>query len=248
MILGVIPARYNSTRLPGKPLIDICGKPLIQHVHDEVKKSKYIEKLIVATDDMRIVNACNEFQADVVLTSSDHKSGTDRVFEVASGYNCDYVVNIQGDEPLIKAEMIDSLICYAISHRHEHMVTGCVCSNDQDIINNPNTVKVVVDKNDNALYFSRSPIPHHPPQEVGAKIHVGIYVFRNDFIKKFKRMPTTSLSKVESLEQLKVLENGYSIKVIQIDSPEQLISVDTDNDLKAVIAHMKNKKNMKETI
>lgn len=233
MNIGVIPARYASKRLPGKPIIDICGKPMIQYVYEEAKKSKLLDKVIIATDDNRIADVCLKFNADVVLTSVKHKCGTDRIIEAIKFQPCDYVINIQGDEPLIKVEIIDNVVDYISKHKVD-MVTGYIKTKNADIINDPNSVKVVTDKNDNALYFSRSPLPSQHLVSTTTKIHIGIYAYKSAFLNVYGCLSETPLSIAESLEQLKVLENGYPIKVIEIITSTPLISVDTLDDLQTV--------------
>ena len=238
-VLGVIPARYSSTRLPGKPLKDICGKPMIQHVYERTCESELLDRVIVATDDDRIVNAVNEFGGEAVLTLSDHKSGSDRIAEVAENIDCNIVVNIQGDEPLIQAGIIDEITRELVNNESLPMSTGCYRISEADYYN-PNVVKVVRDKNGNALYFSRSLIPY-PREAADHKVyeHIGVYAFRKEFLMKYITFESTPLFESESLEQLKVLENGYRIRVVETRFDYNALSVDTEEDLERVIRIIK---------
>ncbi len=235
MIIGVIPARYGSTRLKGKPLIDIKGKTLIQRVYERVKKCKHLDELIVATDDDRIYNTTKGFGANVVMTSKECKSGTDRVAEVAIkiGRNSDIFINIQGDEPLISPSVIDKLAYSLKEDKKLNMATAaCPLVNDSDF-NDPNIVKVVLNTKGYALYFSRSPIPFYRAEGFVKPLkHMGIYAYRKSFLLKFLKLKQSPLEKTESLEQLRVIENGYSIKVII--SNEDSLGVDTPEDIERV--------------
>ena len=234
-ILGIIPARYESSRLPGKPLKDICGKPMIQHVYERATQSKLIEKVIVATDDERIVNAVRGFGGEAALTSKSHPTGTDRIAEVAKQYDCDIVVNIQGDEPLILPDIIDEITNILVNDKSQVMATGCYRIGEE-LYNNPNVVKVVRDLAGNALLFSRSLIPYPRNKELfEAFEHIGIYAYTKAFLLKYITLPNTPLALTESLEQLKVMENGYKIKVVQTKYNYDALSVDTQEDLDEVI-------------
>jgi 3-deoxy-manno-octulosonate cytidylyltransferase (CMP-KDO synthetase) len=237
-ITSIIPARYASTRLPGKPLLDIAGKPMILHVYERARKAKFVNRVMVATDDMRIFNAVKGFDGDAVMTSQSHESGTDRLAEVAEGLKSDIIVNVQGDEPLIEPEMIDEAIRPLIDNGSIVMGSLKAEIRDEAELNNPNVVKVVVDKNDFALYFSRYPIPF---VRDGSRFtahgsrhfkHIGLYVYRRDFLLKYAKMPQTPLEMAEKLEQLRVLENGYRIKVPT--TRYQTLGVDTEEDLERV--------------
>jgi len=233
LIMGVIPARYKSKRFPGKVLADISGKPMIQHVYERSKKSKLLNDVIVATDDTRIKRAVEKFNGNVVMTSKKHKSGSDRIAEVAKKLNADIIVNIQGDEPLINPKMIDQVVTPLLHDSNIYMSTLIRKITDPKDIKNPNIVKVVVDKNNFALYFSRSMIPYQDVSESsGAYKHIGIYAYRKDFLLKFSKMKQSKLEKIEKLEQLRVLENGYKIKVVETNY--NTISVDTPKDIKKV--------------
>lgn len=229
----VIPARYASTRLPGKPLKDICGKPMICRVYDRAKLSKLADEVIVATDDERIFQAVEKNNGRAMMTRADHKTGTDRLAEVAEKFSdAEIVVNVQGDEPLIDASLIDELIEQFVDENLQ-MATIATELFDEDEMQNPNNVKVVIDKNNNALYFSRSLIPY--PRNAGkSKVfkHIGIYAYRKNFLLDYAKMKPTELEQAESLEQLRALENGYKIRVIKSNC--KFIGVDTEEDLKLV--------------
>ncbi len=236
-VLGVIPARYGSSRLPGKPLKDICGKPMIQHVYENASKSEVLDKVVVATDDQRVYDAVVAFGGEAVMTSVNHPTGSDRVAEAASHYpDCDYVINIQGDEPLVPPQIIDDIGSALINSPECVMATGSVPIDGEDYIKNNTVVKVVTDVNGNAIYFSRSPIPY-PRNAQHAKYfeHVGIYAYTHDFLNTYTKLAPTPLSESESLEQLKVLEHGYKIKIVPAPAQYEAVSVDTEEDLQEVI-------------
>ena len=230
----VIPARYSSTRLPGKPLKLIAGIPMICRVYDRASKAKLIDKAIVATDDERIFNAVKEHGGEVMMTRADHPTGTDRLAEVANNFSdVDVIVNVQGDEPLIEPSLIDDLISLFNDDSNLQMATVATELTEEAEINNPNNVKVISDLNGYALYFSRSVIPY--PRNAGKSPvykHIGIYAYRRDFLLKYAKMAPTPLEQSESLEQLRALENGYKIKVLHSDN--KFIGVDTEEDLKLV--------------
>jgi len=231
-IVGIIPARYSATRLPGKPLADICGKPLIQYVYEQARKSKLLEDVIVATDDERILEAVEKFGGKAVMTSPYHPSGTDRCAEVARKIDCDFVINIQGDEPLIPPEVIDEVAKALMESDEETPMTSAATIANEEERENSNVVKVVTDQKGIALYFSRSPIPFYRNQVAPTLRHIGIYGYRKDFLLKFVSLPQTPLEKTESLEQLRALENGFRIKIVLVDySP---VGVDTPEDLERV--------------
>jgi len=233
--VGIIPARYQSTRLPGKPLALILGKPMIWYVYQQAKKSRYLEEVIVATDDQRIVEAVESFGGKAVLTAREHRTGTDRLAQVAENMTAEIIVNIQGDEPLIQPEMIDQAIEPLLQDDTLVMATLKKKIDEQEDLHNPHLVKVVADKNNRALYFSRSLLPF-PREETGQPVykHVGLYVYRRDFLLAFSRMEPTPLEQTESLEQLRVLENGYPIYVVE--TPYSSQGVDTPEDLAKVTA------------
>lgn len=231
--LGVIPSRYASTRLEGKPLKDICGHTMVEWVYKRALKSK-LDGVVVATDDERIVNEVKAFGGNVILTRKDHINGTSRIAEVCETYtDYDVIVNIQGDEPLIEPDMINSIIDSFVEDNTIPMSTLKYKLTDMAEIENPNAVKVVTDKNDFAIYFSRSVIPY--PRNLNMDNyykHVGIYGYKRDFVMEYAKMASTPLELSESLEQLRVLENGYKIKVLE--TPYKIIGVDTQEELERV--------------
>lgn len=226
----VIPARYGSTRLPGKPLAEIAGKSLIERVYRCAQESKRADEVIITTDDERIREKAASFGAVVVMTPSDCPSGTDRVCQAVSGREADIVVNLQGDEPQVRGDMIDALIS-AMEEEKVGMATLCSFISDPHDYESPHTVKVVIDKNGYALYFSRAPIPFMQ-RTVDCPIykHVGIYAFSRDFLEIFVSLPKGSLEACESLEQLRALEAGHRIKVLRVDYDG--IGIDTEEDVK----------------
>lgn len=233
-VLCVIPARYASTRLPGKPLSLIAGKPMIQRVYERACQAKIPYEVVVATDNELVKNAIDSCGGKSVMTSPDHPSGTDRLAEVALMYpDVDVIVNVQGDEPMIPPEVIDRLALCFEEDTELKMATMKVKMDEEDY-NNPAAVKVVTDMNGYALYFSRSlmPYPRNKPADYKVFKHVGIYAYRRDFLLKYAALTPTPLERAESLEQLRALENGYKIKVLESDF--QGIGVDTPEDLAAV--------------
>jgi len=251
IILGIIPARYQSTRLPGKPLIKIGGTSMIRRVYKQVKKSNYISEIIAATDDKRILNEVTSFGGYAVMTSKKHKSGTDRITEVVKSKKCDIVVNIQCDEPFINPKIIDKAIKPLIDDNTLNVSTLAVkFSSIKDLYDEGN-VKVVFDNNYNALYFSRAVIPFNRtdrgnnlkqlktiPKEKKFYKHIGLYVYRKRFLLKFARMKESYLEKTELLEQLRILENGERIKVVLTNKDS--FSIDTKDDLKKIKALLKH--------
>ena len=231
-VVGVIPARYASTRLPGKPLVDIMGKTMIQHVYENAARSKTLEQLIVATDDERIMAAVAAFGGRAVLTSRDHNTGTDRVAEVVRGLDVEVVVNIQGDEPFVRPGMIDEVVQPLLDDPDLPMCTSMHEITNKEDFDNPNVVKTVVDLAGNALYFSRSLVPY-PRKSEGHRAfeHIGMYAYRKDFLLKYAGLPQTPLEKLESLEQLRVLEHGYRLRVVETRQDYIPLSVDTPEDL-----------------
>jgi 3-deoxy-manno-octulosonate cytidylyltransferase (CMP-KDO synthetase) len=226
---GIIPARYGATRFPGKPLAKIAGKSMIQRVFEQAQNAKLLEHIIIATDDDRIYSASRAFGADVRMTSPDHRSGTERVAEVAEGVESPIIINIQGDEPLLQGQMIDDLVL-ALQDPSIDMATLASKVTDLDRIHDQDIVKVVADKNRNALYFSRSPLPFRPSDHFLQ--HIGIYGYQKNFLKKFHTLPVSRLETMEGLEQLRVLENGYRIKLVL--TPFSALSVDNPQDIMAV--------------
>ena len=234
-IVGIIPARYGSTRLEGKPLKDICGKPMIQHVYEAAQGAKLLDQVYVATDDQRIVDAVNHFGGNVRLTSPEHKTGTDRIAEVAANLAVDIVVNLQGDEPLLNPAMIDEVIQPLVAEPELPMSTLCVPILEEAALHDPNVVKVVFDQRGNALYFSRSLIPYPRKRDnFTAYEHLGLYAYCKDFLMTYIHLPQSRLEINESLEQLRVLEAGYRLKVVVSAHPYDGVSVDTPEDLERV--------------
>ena len=235
-ILGIIPARYASTRFPGKPLVDIAGKSMIQRVYEQAKKCAQLSEVIVATDDDSIFEHVHGFGGKAVMTSSAHQSGTDRCAEVAKKHpEYEVVINIQGDEPYIDPEQIAKLInCFNDSGTQIATLIKKVSTNEE--LHSTNSPKVVVNKNSEAIYFSRSPLPHIRGQEPQNWLqhftyfkHIGIYGYRADILQLITKLPVSSLEKAESLEQLRWVENGYKIKVAETET--ETIAIDTPEDL-----------------
>ena len=245
-VLCVIPARYASTRLPGKPLALIAGKPMIQHVYERACHAVLPQEVVVATDSKIVADAVKEFGGKVMMTSPDHPSGTDRLAEVALSYpDIDVIVNVQGDEPMIPPEVIDRLAQAFADDNDLNMATLKTLMGEEDY-NNPNAVKVVTDQNGYALYFSRSLLPYPRNRKVDFKVykHVGIYAYRRSFLLSYAAYEPTPLEQIEGLEQLRVLENGQRIKVLE--SKFQGIGIDTQEDLDAINALFTRMEAMKE--
>lgn len=236
-VIGVIPARWGSTRFEGKVLAQIHGKPMLQHVFERAKKSRSLDDVIVACDDERVLKAANVFGAKAVMTSPKHPSGTDRIAEAVRSLKVDIVVNIQGDEPLIQPKVIDDLVKALQKDKACVIATTIKKLTDEADLNNPNVVKVVIDNKNVALYFSRSCIPFNrdgqPLENVQYYKHLGLYAYRKSFLMKFNDLPKSSLETAEKLEQLRVLEAGYKIKTVQTTA--DTIGVDTPEDLARVI-------------
>lgn len=235
-IIAIIPSRYGSTRFPGKPLADIKGKPMIQWVYENVSKVIALSDVFVATDDERIFNAVKEFDGKALMTSNEHTCGTDRLAECANILklnSSDIVLNIQGDEPLIREEMIEDLIsCF--DSPDVYMGTLKKRIDNKEELENPNVVKVITDINDFAIYFSRFCLPYERGNQSSLHYkHIGAYGYTVEFLLKYSRMQKSKLEISESLEQLRVIENGYKIKVketkyqtVGVDAPEQLKQVE----------------------
>jgi 3-deoxy-manno-octulosonate cytidylyltransferase (CMP-KDO synthetase) len=244
MIAGIIPARYASTRFPGKSLIDIHGKSMIQRVYEEAAKSASLDKLVVATDDVRILDHVRSFGGEAVMTGADHPSGTDRCWDalqqLGEGYK--YVINIQGDEPFIDPAQIDELAAILQDGTVE-LATQMIPVNNHEELFDPGEVKIVLNTNMEALYFSRMVIPfikgvdqrewhkHHPYYR-----HVGMYAYRRDVLQQITKLPVSALEKAESLEQLRWLENGFSIKCVATHFESHCI--DTPEDVEKVLRRM----------
>ncbi|MDX1914681.1 MAG: 3-deoxy-manno-octulosonate cytidylyltransferase [Methylophilus sp.] len=246
MFKVVIPARYASTRLPGKPLLDIAGKPMVIRVAEQAAKS-HTDEVVIATDFEKIMTVAAEHNVPAVMTRINHVSGTDRIAEVVQkmGWGDDViVVNVQGDEPLIDPNLIDEVALTLAHNREAVMATACHTIHDEASFLNPNIVKVVMDSHGNALYFSRSPIPYPRDdahkQNLTAYRHIGIYAYRVGFLKQYTELSITELEKTESLEQLRVLYHGYKIAVTVTDNAPAS-GVDTQEDLDYVRSVFKDK-------
>ena len=246
-VLAVIPARWASTRFPGKPTADILGKPMVQWVFEQVQKSNLVNDVVVATDDKRIYDVVSDFGGNAVMTLPSHQSGTDRVAEVAKKIDCDIVVNVQGDEPLIPPENIDLVIKPLLTSTELSVSTLMIGILNQNEMFDPNICKVVVDRKGYAMYFTRASVPYNRDssivdnmginKNVGLQIlgykHIGIYAYTKSFLLKFSKLKVSRLECPEKLEQLRILENGYSIMVtettlnsIGVDLPEDLVNVE----------------------
>ncbi|MFA6078293.1 MAG: 3-deoxy-manno-octulosonate cytidylyltransferase [Candidatus Omnitrophota bacterium] len=234
--IGVIPARWGATRFEGKVLANLLGKSVIQHVWENAKKAKALDDLVVACDDERIIKVVEGFGGKAVYTSPDQPSGTDRLAEVVNPMDINIAVNIQGDEPLVKPIMIDSLVMALKDEKKAQMATMIKKVEDDDELTNSNVVKVVVDKNGYAIYFSRYAIPYNRTGEKEKEKrptyykHIGLYAFTKDFLFTFRNLPKSSLENAEKLEQLRALEYGYKIKTVE--TKFDTVGVDTPDDLK----------------
>ncbi len=232
MALIVIPARYDSTRFPGKPLTLIEGLPMVVKVYNQAIRCKLADNVVIATDDERIFNSAQKFNCNVTMTSSLHKSGTDRVAEAASKFDSQIIVNLQGDEPFISPELIDQGIKILQDDISADISTPVKLISNQDEIENRNVVKVVFGKSNYALYFSRSAIPYFRETNIEKLFykHIGLYIFRKESLNKFIKFEESYLEKVEKLEQLRALENHLKIKIYKTDY--ESIAIDTPDDLK----------------
>jgi 3-deoxy-manno-octulosonate cytidylyltransferase (CMP-KDO synthetase) len=247
-IVAVIPARYGSTRFPGKSLAMIRDKPMIQWVYERTKRSRLVTRVVVATDDDRIVKSVTGFGGEAIMTSDRHPTGTDRIAEVAEKIKCDLVVNVQGDEPLIHPDMIDGAIAPLVDDASIPMGTICRRIEDRGEAFDPNVVKVVFDQNGFALYFSRAPIPWERDEWAGKRSldelplagalykHIGLYVYRRQFLLSYAGMPQTPLESAEKLEQLRALESGYRIKTVVTE--HESFGVDIPGDLGKILQRL----------
>lgn len=233
-ILGVIPARYASSRFPGKALARLDSRTMLEHVYERVSMARYLSNVVIATDDERILDEARRFGALAKMTREDHLSGSDRVAEVASAFpDAELVVNIQGDEPLIDPNAIDAAILPLLDDPEIPMGTLKKRIEDPREVNDPNVVKVVTDHFGNAIYFSRSPIPYARDEAAAPYFkHTGLYVYRREFLLGYSDMPVGPLEKAEKLEQLRALENGFVIRVVETDY--ESMGVDTPADLERV--------------
>lgn len=245
-IVAVIPARYGSMRLPGKPLLDICGKPVIQHVWDVVSRVRGLNEIVVATDDERIANTVRSFGGNVCMTSPDCQSGSDRVREVVSSFTADVYVNVQGDEPLLEPSAIEKLLAVFIEDESVQVATLCSRISEEQA-RSPHQVKVVRDHAGNALYFSRAAIPFGR-DAVGPSIflgHIGIYAYKANVLHSFTSLPASPLEQMEKLEQLRFLQAGIPLRVLEV--PPMGAGVDTPEDLERVRAVIKEEENVNTT-
>jgi 3-deoxy-manno-octulosonate cytidylyltransferase (CMP-KDO synthetase) len=240
-IVGIIPARYASTRLPGKPLLADTGRPLIAHVMDAAKRATRLTRIIVATDDPRILEAVRAHGGEAVMTRADHPSGTDRVAEVAAAIDdAEIIVNLQGDEPEVAGATLDMVAALLLDDPSVPMATIATPIRDADVYHDPSCVKVVRSLSGRALYFSRSPIPHIRDggyQPSAAFLHLGLYAYRRDFLLGLAKLPPSPLEGLEKLEQLRVLEAGYPIAVGVVDEPS--VGIDTPEDYRRFVERWK---------
>lgn len=239
-VLCVVPARFASTRFPGKIIVPLAGKPLVMHAYERARRAKLVDETLIAADDPAIAEAVAPYGARLVMTRPDHPSGTDRIAEVAEGHPAEIIVNVQGDEALIDPATVDAAVQALLDHPEAVMSTARHRITDPELITDPNAVKVVCDAAGRALYFSRSPVPHirdAADREAANTCywqHVGLYVYRRDFLLRYAKMPQTPLEKLEKLEQLRVLESGFDIVVV--DTEYRGVGVDTPADLERVRA------------
>lgn len=231
-VIGVIPARYASSRFEGKALALLGGRPVVQHVYERARQARKLDEVFIATDDARIADAVADFGGQSVMTSSEHDSGTDRIAEAVGELDVDVVVNIQGDEPFISPRAIDQTVEPFESEPDLEMTTLMLPITEESALRDPNVVKVVVDGQGYALYFSRSLIPHPRRQaRRSARQHIGLYAYRKDFLLQFAKLPSGELEQTEALEQLRALENGHRIRVIEAEDYSG-VSIDTPEDLR----------------
>lgn len=235
-VIAVIPARYASTRLPGKPLATIAGRPMIQHVVERVRQAENLSRVLVATDDERIKKAVEGFGGEAVLTRSDHRTGTDRVAEVAAHVPAEIYLNVQGDEPLLDPGTVDAVVSAMLEDDSVQIATPCSVIRHRNDIMDPHVTKVVRDFDGNALYFSHAPIPwvRDRDEDIVVKYwkHIGLYAFRRDALLEFPTLPPGELERVEQLEQLRWLENGFRILVVE--TGYDAVSVDVPDDIARV--------------
>ncbi len=242
---AVIPARYDSSRFSGKALADILGKAMIVRVYQAVEKCKLIDEVYAATDDKRIKEAVEAAGGRAIMTSDQHQSGTDRIAEAAAQIEAELIVNVQGDEPLIEAQSINQAL-KPFSQENDLKMSTLKRKITAAAAKNPDLVKVITDQDDYALYFSRSPIPYYRDAKIEDQQyyqHIGLYVYRRDFLLKYAGMKRTALEKAESLEQLRALENGYQIKVLETEA--KLIGVDRKEDIELVEKELKSRNKSK---
>jgi 3-deoxy-manno-octulosonate cytidylyltransferase (CMP-KDO synthetase) len=236
IVVAVIPSRFGSTRLPGKPLVALGGKPMVQHVYERTKRAQTVHKVLVATDDQRIVDAVKVFGGEARMTRSDHRTGTERIAEVAAHESGDIFVNVQGDEPLIDPVSIDTAVAALLEEPAAQIATVATPIRHAADIMDPNVVKAVLDFDENALYFSRAPVPwiRDTQQKIHVRYwkHLGLYVFQRDALLEYPTLPQGELEKIEQLEQLRWLENGWRIRVAEV--ARDAVSVDVPEDISRV--------------
>lgn len=239
--VGIVPARWASSRFPGKPLAAIAGVPMLHRVVEGARGAKRLRDVLVATDDARIATACRDFGASAVMTSPDHRTGSDRLAEVAADLDDEVIVNVQGDEPLIEGFVIDAAVAALEADPDAPMAT-VVHAADPEALDDPHRVKVVLDRRGRALYFSRSriPAPRHPEGGAPTWQHVGLYAYRRDFLLRLVALAPTPLERTEGLEQLRALEHGFPIAVAVVDGWRGL-SVDVPADVAAVEARLRRR-------
>ena len=235
-VVVVIPSRYAATRLPGKPLVNLAGKPMVQRVYEQAKLAQTVHRVLVATDDQRIVDAVLAFGGEARMTRSDHRTGTERIAEVAAHEPGDVFVNVQGDEPLIDPVAIDTAVAALLEDPPAQIATVATPIRHVPDIMDPNVVKTVLDFDSNALYFSRAPVPwvRDTQQKVHVKYwkHLGLYAFQRDALLEYPTLPQGELEKIEQLEQLRWLENGWKIRVAEVE--HDAVSVDVPEDVTRV--------------
>ncbi|MCX6596129.1 MAG: 3-deoxy-manno-octulosonate cytidylyltransferase [Acidobacteria bacterium] len=235
-VLGVIPARYQSSRLEGKPLADIHGQPMIQHVYERARQARCLDRVVVATDDQRIFDAVRGFGGEAMMTSAAHRSGTDRVAEVARSCEADVIVNVQGDEPMLDPQMIEEIVAPFGRGVEAGLVTLKRETRDEAVWADPGVVKVVTDLEGWALYFSRSLVPYRRNQTARSRVfeHIGLYAYSRECLGRLSQLTPTPLEETESLEQLRALENGIGIYVVETECGRHSVAVDTPADLEQV--------------
>lgn len=237
-IIGIIPARFQSTRFPGKPLAIINGKPMIWWVYNQAIKVKQFEDVYVATDSQQIFDTCQEYEIKVILTSDKHQTGTDRLGEVATKIDADFYINIQGDEPLIEPETIEQIVLYKESNPEIEVINSMTLLKDKSEVQRNTVVKVVAADNDDLLYLSRAPIPYPKKgQEIDYYKHLGLYGLSKQALLFFSQAKRTTNEKIEDIEMLRFLENGYKIKIIKVKSDS--VGVDCPDDILRVEQKMK---------
>jgi 3-deoxy-manno-octulosonate cytidylyltransferase (CMP-KDO synthetase) len=245
-VVVIIPARYASTRLPGKPLVALCGRPMIQHVYERARRAQTVHNVVVATDDQRIIEAVQAFGGQARMTRADHRTGTERIAELAVQETADIFVNVQGDEPLIDPMDIDAAVGALLEEPPAQISTVVTQIRHANDILDPNVVKAVLDFDDNALYFSRAPVPwiRDTQQKLHVKYwkHLGLYAFQREALLEYPTLPQGELERVEQLEQLRWLENGWRIRVAEV--PHDTVHVDVPEDVARVEKLLKEEKHV----